>query len=225
MLLADNVRRSLGAWCSIATSRAERWSRSVTELLDLFDAARGGQLSPSLLGFFDQAQQVIDALVADPYGPDEWHAYRNGIAVLARHSAEDLVASAAERGVEPQQLPDIVEQAVLRSWADGILATDKRLRSTRSDDLDARVADFKEADRRLIAAAGGAVIEACNKRRPRRFGSGGGAVITREAEKKIRHLPIRELLGRPVHVVQSDHALLHDEPAGGQPVPAARPSF
>ncbi|MFE6128529.1 DUF3320 domain-containing protein [Streptomyces sp. NPDC056437] len=203
VLLADNVRRSLGAWCSIATSRAERWSRSVTELLDLFDAARGGQLSPSLLGFFDQAQQVIDALVADPYGPDEWHAYRNGIAVLARHSAEDLVASAAERGVEPQQLPDIVEQAILRSWADGILATDKRLRSTRSDDLDARVADFKEADRRLIAAAGGAVIEACNKRRPRRFGSGGGAVITREAEKKTRHMPVRELLGRTREVVES----------------------
>lgn len=202
-LLAANVRSSLNGWCAGATARAERWSRSVTALLDLFDASRGAQLSPSLLGTFDQAQQVIDALLADPDGPEEWRAYRDGLAVLARHSAEDLVASAAERGVAPQRLPDVVEQAMLRSWADGVLATDDRLRSTRSEDLDARVADFQEADRRLIAAAGGAVIEACNKRRPRRFGGGGAAVITREAEKKTRHMPVRELLGRTREVVQS----------------------
>ncbi|MCP3818380.1 DUF3320 domain-containing protein [Streptomyces sp. A3M-1-3] len=202
-LLADNVRRSLGDWCEIATRRTQRWSASVTALLDLFDAARGAQLSPSLLGTLAQAQQVIDNLQADPRGPEEWQAYRDGLVVLARHSADDVVTSAAERGIDPQQLTDVVQQALLRSWADGILATDARLRSTRSDDLDARVTDFQEADRRLIAAAGGAVIEACNKRRPRRFGGGGGAVITREAEKKTRHMPVRELLGRTREVVQS----------------------
>ncbi|MFE1960584.1 DUF3320 domain-containing protein [Streptomyces sp. NPDC059479] len=202
-LLADNVRRSLGDWCEAATRRAERWSSSVTGLLDLFDDARSTQLSPFVLGTFDQAQHVVDALLADPRGPEEWQAYRDGLAVLARHGADDLVTRAAEQGVDPVDLPAIVEQAVLRFWADDILATDPRLRSTRSDDLDARAADFKEADRRLIAAAGRAVIEACNKRRPRRFGGGGGAVITREAEKKTRHMPVRELLGRTREVVQS----------------------
>ncbi|MFF3686192.1 DUF3320 domain-containing protein [Streptomyces sp. NPDC002187] len=202
-LLAENVRRSLGTWCAIATGRAERWSRAVGALFELFDADRVTQLSPSLLGTFDQAQQVVDVLLADPHGPDEWYAYRDGLAVLARHGADDLVANAAERAIGPHQLPDVLEQAMLRSWADGILATDGRLRSTRSDDLDARVADFKEADRRLVAAAGGSVIEACNKRRPRRFGSGPAAVITREAEKKTRHMPVRELLGRTREVVQS----------------------
>ncbi|MEU1346535.1 DUF3320 domain-containing protein [Streptomyces sp. NPDC005795] len=201
-LLADNVRRSLGDWCASATRRAERWSASVTALLDLFDPARQGQLSPLLLGTFDQAQQVVDALLADPHGPEEWHAYRDGLRILARHGADGLVASAAERAVDPQQLPRIVEQAMLRSWADDILATDTRLRTTRSDDLDARVADYQEADRRLIAAAGGAVIEACNKRRPRSYGSGGGAVIVRESEKKSRHMPVRDLLGRTREVVQ-----------------------
>lgn len=202
-LLAENVRRSLGTWCTTATGRAERWTRSVTALLDLFDTARRTQLSPSLLGPFDQAQQVIETLLADPQGPEVWHAYVDGLAVLARHGADTLVTSAAERGIDPHQLPDVVEQALLRAWADGILATDRRLRTTRSDDLDARVADFQEADRRLIAAAGGAVIEACNKRRPRRVTGGAGAVIIREAEKKTRHMPVRDLLGRTREVVQS----------------------
>ncbi|MFE9024141.1 DUF3320 domain-containing protein [Streptomyces sp. NPDC007808] len=202
-LLAENVRGSLSTWCAIAMGRAERWTRSVTALLDLFDTARRPQLSPSLLGPLDQARQVIDILLADPQGPEVWHAYVDGLAVLARHGAHSLVASAAERGIDPRRLSDVVEQALLRAWADGILATDKRLRTARSEDLDARVAEFQEADRRLIAAAGGAVIEACNKRRPRRVNGGAGAVIIREAEKKTRHMPVRELLGRTREVVQS----------------------
>ncbi|MEU7473356.1 DUF3320 domain-containing protein [Streptomyces sp. NPDC044984] len=202
-LLADTVRDALGAWCAAVTARTERWSRCVTALLDLFDTARRTQLSPALLGSFGQARQVVDTLRADQQGPDVWHAYVDGLTVLARHGVDGLVVNAAERGVDPRQLPDIVEQALLRAWADGVLATDGRLRSTRSDDLDARVADFQEADRRLIAAAGGAVIEACNGRRPRRFAGGAGAVIIREAEKKTRHMPVRELLGRTREVVQA----------------------
>ncbi|MFE1902226.1 DUF3320 domain-containing protein [Streptomyces gardneri] len=202
-LLAANVRSALATWCTIASRRAERWSASVTALLGLFDATRSAQLSPSLLGGFDQVQQLIDVLLADPHGPDEWQAYRAGVAVLARHDADGLVANAAERGIDPKQLPDIVEQALLRSWADEVLASDDRLRATRSEDLDARVADFRAADLRLIAAAGGAVIEQCNRRRPRNHGGGGSAVIKREAEKKTRHMPVRELLGRTCEVVQS----------------------
>ncbi|MFC7909440.1 DUF3320 domain-containing protein [Streptomyces nigra] len=202
-LYAENIRRSLRAWCAAAESRAERWSRSAAALLDLFDQDRRTQLSPSLLGPFDQARQVIDALVSDAQGPEVWRAYADGREVLARYGADSLVARASERGIDPSQLPNVVEQSLLRAWADGVLATDRRLRTARSEDLDARVAEFQQADRRLIAAAGGAVIEACNKRRPRRVTGGAGAVIIRESEKKTRHLPVRELLGRTREAVQA----------------------
>ncbi|MFE3070558.1 DUF3320 domain-containing protein [Streptomyces sp. NPDC059247] len=202
-LLADNVRSALGSWCAVATQRADRWEAAVEALLALFDPARSAQLSPSLLGSYDRARETVDALDGDPRGPEEWRAYRDGLAVLARHGADGLVTAAAERNLDPLRLPDVVEQALLRAWADGVLASDDRLRITRADDLDARVADFQEADRRLVAAAGRAVIEACNTRRPRRFGSGGSAVITREAEKKARHMPVRDLLDRTREVVQS----------------------
>ncbi|MDV5148979.1 AAA domain-containing protein [Streptomyces sp. SBC-4] len=202
-LLADNVRRALGNWCAAAAQRTDRWEAAAEALLALFDPARSAQLSSSLLGSFDQAREVIDTLAGDPRGPEEWRAYRDGLAVLARHGADDLVAAAAERGLDLRRLPDVVEQALLRAWADGVLTSDDRLRTTRADDLDARVADFQEADRRLIAAAGRAVIEACNTRRHRRFGSGGGAVITRESEKKTRHMPVRDLFDRTREVVQA----------------------
>ncbi|WP_175409175.1 DUF3320 domain-containing protein [Streptomyces sp. TRM64462] len=201
--LAENVRRSTGDWCAIAGRRLDRWSDAAAALLDLFDTSRKAQLSASLLGTFEQAQEVLDSLLADPQGPEEWQTYRDGLAVLSRHGAAYIVAGAAERGTDPERLPDVTEQALLRSWADDILATDKRLRTTRSEDLDARVADFQEADRNLIEAAGRAVIEACNKRRPRSFVGGAGAVITREAVKKTRHMPVRQLLGRTREVVHA----------------------
>ncbi|MFJ8729504.1 DUF3320 domain-containing protein [Streptomyces bauhiniae] len=202
-LLADQIQGALAAWCAAATARAARWNAAVTELLDQFDAARRTQLSPALLGPLDQAGQAVDALLNDPQGPEVWHTHVGGVAVLARHGADTLVAGAAERGLDPRRLPEVAEQAVLRAWADDLLATDPRLRSTRAEDLDTRVADFRAADLRLVAAAGGAVTEACNKRRPRNFAGGGGAVIVREAEKKTRHMPVRELLGRTREVVQA----------------------
>ncbi|MGV9692904.1 DUF3320 domain-containing protein [Streptomyces sp. NPDC003444] len=202
-LLAGNVRKSLAAWCGAVSLRTRRWSGAVADLLDVFDEGRRAQLAPVLHGSFGEAREGIGALLSDVSGPGDWRAYRDALDVLTRHGAEGLVTAAAERGADPQRLPEIVEQAVLRSWADGVLAGDDRLGQTRSDDLDARVADFAEADRRLIAAAGGAVIEACNKRRPRGFGGGAAGVITREAVKKTRHMPVRELLGRTREVVRS----------------------
>ncbi|MEW2132356.1 DUF3320 domain-containing protein [Streptomyces sp. NPDC005435] len=202
-LLVDHVQSALGAWCAAADARAERWNRAVTGLLDQFDTARRTQLSPALLGTLAEAGQAVEALRNDPQGPEVWHAHLGGVAVLARHGADALVTGAAERGLDPARLPEVAEQAVLRAWADDLLATDPRLRSTRSEDLDTRVADFRAADLRLIAAAGGAVTEACNKRRPRNFAGGAGAVIVREAEKKTRHMPVRELLGRTREVVRA----------------------
>ncbi|WP_327188459.1 DUF3320 domain-containing protein [Streptomyces xinghaiensis] len=202
-LLAASVRNALADWCDAAETRAARWTGAATALRDLFDTGRRTQLSPLLLGDLGQARQAVDALRTDRRGPEEWQAYRAGLAVLARHGADEFVTRAAERAIPPARLPEVVEQAVLRAWADGVLATDERLRTTRSEDLDARVTGFQEADRRLVAAAHGAVIEACNRRRPRSFGGGEPAVINHEAGKKTRHMPVRDLLGRTRDTVQA----------------------
>ncbi|MBV9025836.1 MAG: DUF3320 domain-containing protein, partial [Streptomycetaceae bacterium] len=201
-LLARGIRSALVGWCDEATRRAERWSESAAALHELFEEHRQVQLSPALFATFEQAQQAIDQLRADPRGPEEWQAYRCGLDVLARYGVDELIPRAVEKGVLPERLPATVEQAVLKCWADDLLATDTRLATTRSADLDIRVADFQEADRRLVAAASGAVIEACNKRRPRRFSGGAAAVIKRQAELKRRHMPVRELLGRTRDVVR-----------------------
>ncbi|MET9176977.1 DUF3320 domain-containing protein [Kitasatospora aureofaciens] len=198
---ARAARETLTDWCDATQTRLTRWSEAFAALRGLFDSSRQIELSLQLSSSLDQARMVVDALLADRDGPDEWRAHQDGLAVLARHGAADLVARTAERGGLPQQLSNVVEQAVLKVWADDVLSTDPRLRATRSADLDARVEDFRDADRRLVVAAAGAVIEACNSRRPRQLASGAAAVITRQAGLKARHMPVRDLLGRARHVV------------------------
>jgi very-short-patch-repair endonuclease len=106
-----------------------------------------------------------------------------------------------EDHVPAERFPVAVEYAVLRLWADDVLDADPRLRTSRATDLDALVAEFRDADRRLVEAAAGAVLEACRARRPRSFAGGAAKVIARQAELKRRHLPVRELLSRTRDVV------------------------
>lgn len=200
-LLAASVRTSLAAWCRAAEQRAVRWSAAAEGVLALFGTTRRVQLSAALLGTFEQARQTVDRFLADPHGPEEWRTHQDGMAVFVRHRVAELPLLAAERAVPPEALPDAVEYALLRAWADRQLASDPKLRVTRSAELDIRVGDYQAADRRLVAAAAGAVIEACNKRRPRSFGVGAAAVIKRQAELKRRHMPVRELLARTKDVV------------------------
>lgn len=200
-LQARTARTALADWCDIAERRAEQWERAAARLLALFDDARRTQLYPEVMGTLEQARRALSVLQADPHGPEEWRAYSDGLDVLNRYGAGELAQRCAERGVDAAGLPAVVERALLQAWADATLAADPRLRVTRSADLDARLHDFRAADKRLVAAACGAVIEACNLRRPRSFGGGAAAVITRQAELKIRHMPVRELLGRTREVV------------------------
>ncbi|WP_328298041.1 DUF3320 domain-containing protein [Streptomyces sp. NBC_00435] len=197
------VRAALADWAEAAERRGAAWSAASAALHGLFDEARKSALHPALTGTLADADRVLGVLGADHSGPEEWRAHHDGLAVLARLGLAELAATAAERRIGAAEFPGGVERALLQRWADAVLASDQRLRTTRSTDLDARVADFRAADRGLVAAAGGAVIAACNGRKPRAFGGGGSGIIIREAEKKTRHMAVRELLGKAREAAQA----------------------
>ncbi|MDH6132483.1 very-short-patch-repair endonuclease [Kitasatospora sp. MAA4] len=198
-----SVRLALSDWCAVAEERSARWSTGVRELLQLFDEARSAELLPQLLGSLALAEGELRSLRDDADGPQEWQAFRDGRTVLGRSGLDDLPVRVAERGIGAGQFAETVELAVCAYWVDRLLESDPRLRTARAADLDARVEAFRQADQRLVTAAGGTVAAACNARRPRNPSIGAGGLIVREAEKKTRHLPVRELLGRTRDVVRS----------------------
>ena len=119
----------------------------------------------------------------DTGGRDEWHTYQAARASLAAHGLDVAVDFCIAEHVEPAQVPQVIERALLQEWAEHHLRTDPALATVRAADRDALVGEYQELDRALIAAAAGDIIRACNARRPR-SDVGEAAIIHREAEKK-----------------------------------------
>jgi hypothetical protein len=90
----------------------------------------------------------------------------------------------------------VVQRAVLRSWADAILAADGDLQPLRAQDRTALIEQFQNLDRQLIPAATGDIIRAVNSRRPASTDVGEPALIRREGVKKTRHMPVRDLISK-----------------------------
>ncbi|MGP3927883.1 AAA domain-containing protein [Streptomyces sp. 8N616] len=204
---AAQLRAALIRWRTDLATRLDDWQRTTDDLLSLFHTGRRASLGAELIGeghhnSLDRARRTLERLCDDSSGPDEWYAHQAGLSVLRRHHTDDIAARFAEHGWDAKLLPPAVERAVLRAWADAQIAADARLRATvRAEDRDALVDRFREADRRLVESARWAVLEACEARRP--VGAvGQAAVIRREAEKKRRHMPVRELLSRTRDVVR-----------------------
>jgi hypothetical protein len=176
------------------------WNRATSELFSVFDEARRVDLQVEL-DDYDDAQDLIDALIADPGGVDDWFAYQLARQHLGRFGLTDAIDFCVSGRIPASQVPRVIERAVLQRWADQVLATDQTLQPLRSTDRDALVDEYRTLDRQLIASAASSIIASLNRRRPR-GDAGESAIIRREATKKRKHMPVRTLLAKTKHVTQ-----------------------
>lgn len=177
-----------------------RWRAARADVIDAFGPARRAELAEDL-DDADDARGLLTALLDDSSGQDEWTAYRESLDGLVGHRLGDAVAFCAREQLAAAEVPAVVEKALLTEWIDHHLATDTALRTVRAQSRDAAVAEFRDLDRRLVSGAVGTIIDACNGRRPRMM-TGQAAVIRREAEKKRKHMPVRELVQRSRDITQ-----------------------
>jgi very-short-patch-repair endonuclease len=180
---------------------AGAWQRAQDTLIEAFDVYRRPDLL-SELDDYDEARDLIAALRQDTGGKEEWHAYQACRAGLAAYGLDLAVEFCISERLPAEQVPQVIERAVLQEWAEHHLRIDPELFTVRAVDRDALVEKYRQLDRALIAAATGGIIRACNARRPR-TDIGESAVIHREAEKKKKHMPVRTLIERSRHVTQA----------------------
>ena len=187
----DSLQRAVSEW------RARR-----NDILDAFDDTRRTELSEELDNA-DDARALLRELTDDTDGQQEWRSYADAAHGLRRHGLGEAVDFCAREQVMGGDLRSIVEKAVLAEWVDHHVSTDPALQPVRAQDREAAVAEFRELDRRVVATAVGSIVEVCNARRPRSVLGGPAALIQREAEKKRKHMPVRELIQRARGVVQA----------------------
>ena len=177
------------------------WLACIGRVLDHFQPAQRERLSRAFVGSIVAVTNMLDRLVASTDDIAEWYAFDQGCSELRRFNLGDQLNFAISNCIEPDQLTGVIERSLLEGFVDQVMAEDPRLRSHRAIDRDATVAKFRELDVRLFQLGSSRVMEACNNRRPQSV-EGQTSVVTREAEKRSRHMPTRDLLAKAGEVIQ-----------------------
>ncbi|MEV6342697.1 DUF4011 domain-containing protein [Actinoplanes sp. NPDC051851] len=175
-------------------ARAEEWATARQAVLDGFALARHAELVHQL-DDYARARNFLKRIRDDASGQEEWFACLDARDVLTRFGLDAAVETCADRRTPGEEVPPVVERAVLRAWVDAVVRSDARLRPWRSADRDRLAADFRAADERLASAAAREIAAEVVARRPR-GDTPAAALLRREAMKADRHLPVRELIGQ-----------------------------
>ncbi|MRH92826.1 DUF3320 domain-containing protein [Nocardia sp. SYP-A9097] len=185
---------------SFATTAAE-WKQWRAELTDSFEAPRNTSVRRDLERSHVAAEALMTRLIEDEHGPEGWQRYVRALGVLREFGLAELPTQLAGTGTAAKDFPAAVERTVRTAWIECQLA-DPRLGDFAAADRNRLVERFRNADRQLVQGAYATVIAACNERRPRRTNTGAAQIITAEAAKKAKHMPVRQLLDRTREVTQ-----------------------
>ncbi|WP_225915235.1 DUF3320 domain-containing protein [Nocardioides jiangsuensis] len=183
--------------------RLTKWGRARDDLTAHFDEARGAELAADLEsdlpGAHELLQEMADTCVADV---EEWDAHGGAVTELTAAGLGETLDYLRGRVAERSIVAETVEWAMLQAWVEAHVAADSRLTRHRATDRNALVARFRELDAEIVRKTNVSVAAACSARRPSSFAGTSAQLIRREAQKKTRHLPIRELLSRTGEIVQ-----------------------
>jgi hypothetical protein len=171
-----------------------KWNSARNRVIDAFAPTRHPELDREL-DDYRNAPEFINDLRTDSGGQDEWFAYIEARHELATRGLDTAIDFCIEQAVPDNQVPHVLERALLRAWADHVINNDERLRPRGAEDRAALVEEYRELDKQLIVAATSDIIRSANTRRPTITGVGEPGVIRREGMKKSRHKPVRELIG------------------------------
>ncbi|WP_319462731.1 DUF3320 domain-containing protein [Micromonospora sp. RTP1Z1] len=171
-----------------------RWEGALDSIAAAFAETRHSELATELDDYIAGAE-FLDELRHDSSGQDEWFSYQQAREDLAVHDLDAAVDFCINQAVPATQVPQVVDRALLRAWADHIIRDDSALRPLRAQDRGALIEEYRRLDRQLIPAATSDIIRAVNTRRPSSVDVGEPAMIRREGMKKTRHRPVRELIG------------------------------
>jgi very-short-patch-repair endonuclease len=171
------------------------WQRSRDRVLAAFTADRARELTVELDVDVRVSAQALREMADSAHREIvEWCAFATERAALADLHLGAAVDATAAAHVPADQVAGAIEAAALRAWLDTTIERDERLRRYQAAERDALVAPYRDLDRRMVNQANSLVAEACGQRRPRSLTGRPAQIISREANKKSRHKPIRQLL-------------------------------
>jgi len=171
------------------------WHSDLTALSENFTELRAGELAMELESDLDFASTTLRQM-AESGSRDisEWCSHEKERTALTRLNLGSAVHVFRDSSIPAEDVTGAIEAAALRAWLDSVIERDVRLQAYQSSSRDSLVSQYQALDRRIVEEANTLVAERCGARRPKSLSSRAAQVITKEANKKSRHKPIRQLL-------------------------------
>lgn len=215
---AEAVRRSVGVPISVGVAKrleyvtvpaseltgvATKWEQVSAELVSHFSTGRSAELEVDLLEDLDGAAELLADMESTAI-PDieNWCNYLRDREWMQEKGFGNVLAELEKSPRSPEIVAHSLEYAALEVWVDEVVRSDSRLAGYQAENRDALVAGFKSLDQTQVHDAHARVIEMCNARAPRSIIGRPAQVIIREAQKKTRHKPVRQLLEESGSLVQ-----------------------
>jgi very-short-patch-repair endonuclease len=179
-------------------SRVAEWQAARDWILRAFAPRRHAQLTTAL-DDYEHARQLIQALLEDGKGQQEWFDYQAARSVLAEHGLDGAVDFCAREDLPVEQILPVLGRALFRSWADTVIREDDRLPPLDAVARDRLVEEFRVWDTRLQRAASADVMNAVDEMQPSGTAAAEAALLRASAAQQGRKPPVSELIGRTRH--------------------------
>nr|WP_244644852.1 DUF3320 domain-containing protein [Frigoribacterium sp. CFBP 8766] len=186
-----------------AAAPFDRYRQIRDEVVDWFDEQRQSELRHDLEEPAT-AVELTAAFLASVEEIDDWHTLRWARHALDAHGLGSAIEHAIEQDMPTDQVANFLVSTSLRGWIDSQLAEDDRLGATDRLTRDDLVDRFRTLDAELSSNAVTQILTAGAARRPR-SSLGQAAVIRREAEKKRKHIAVRDLIAEARDVILALH--------------------
>jgi Protein of unknown function (DUF4011)/AAA domain len=180
--------------------RLELVRKMIGQLAAQFEPARATDLNEELGGRFSDAQEQVTLLVDHLDQIEVWQAYMARSSALRADGWSAALDFCVDRKMPAGELAEVLERAMYAAWYDAVSMGDPTLRGIRADELEAKVAQFRDLDRQLVRDAAEHVVQACVARKPTTT-VGPARIIDHQAQLKSRHMPVRRLLEQTAEVV------------------------
>jgi hypothetical protein len=181
--------------------RVDHVFASRNSIIEMFTEPYASSISGDLDGHLDDVIETVQALARTLADLNEWSDFKFACATLGSLGVSECVEFAIRESLPREDLVDLFERTVLRTWVDFTIESDPRCKPQRSADRTTLIETFQDLDRSLAAAAATRVVELCNERRPTTK-VGESAILSNEAQKKIKHRPVRDLLAATTRTSQ-----------------------
>lgn len=180
-----------------------QWMAARDQALEPFRADRRELLTRELDEDLETASLVLDEMhQLAPTQIDVWCSYVRHRAWLAAAGVHEVVVRLETEHRPADEVVPAVRRAVLLAWVDSTIKADPALENYRATDRDALARRFRDLDREHIRQAYATVVNACAARRPSSNAGKPAQILTREGQKKTRHIPVRRLLEEAGDLVQ-----------------------